>query len=62
MSDSAKSPDFSEIWQEFYRELCVLKCQVCGLSRDYLPDELQFGLHVQENRLFDLHVLFFRYM
>lgn len=55
MSNSSNSQEFSEVWQEIYEELCVLKCQVCGLSPHYLEDELQFGLHVQVNRLFELH-------
>jgi len=60
MYNSPESQDFSDIWQEIYEELCVLKCQVCGLSQDYLPDELQFGLHVQVNRLFELHNRIFK--
>ncbi|TVL97284.1 MAG: hypothetical protein CV087_22560 [Candidatus Brocadia sp. WS118] len=60
MSNSKKPQDFWEVWQEVYEELCVLKCQVCGLSQDYLPEEMQFGLYVQVERLFELHNQIFR--
>lgn len=60
MCNSPEPQDFSDIWQEIYEELCVLKCQVCGLSQNYLPDELQFGLHIQVNQLFELHNRIFK--
>jgi len=61
MCNSSKPfQNFPDVWQEIYEELCVLKCQVCGLSQDYLPDELQFGLHIQVNRLFELHDRIFK--
>lgn len=62
MSNSSNSQDFSEVWQEIYEELCVLRCQVCGLSPHYLEDELQFDLHVQVTRLFKLHDRVFEMM
>ena len=55
MSNSKNAKNFDDFWQEIYEELCVLKCQVTGLSQDYLPDELQFGLHIQVRRLFEMH-------
>jgi len=55
MCNLSRYEDFGDLWQKMYEELCVLECQVCGLSQDYLPDSLQFGLHVQVNRLFTIH-------
>ena len=46
---------FGSLWHEIYEELCVLKCEICGLSQGYLPNQLQFGLQVQVTRLFELH-------
>ena len=55
MSNINNTKNFDDLWQEVYEELCALKCQVTGLGQDYLPDELQFGLHVQVMRLFKMH-------
>jgi hypothetical protein len=55
MPNSNNPKDFWEVWQEIYQELYILKCQVCGLIQDFLPEELQFGLFIQVERLFDLH-------
>lgn len=55
MRDLTKFQDFGEVWQEFYEELCVLKCQVYGIAKEDLPERLEFGLNVQVDRLFTLH-------